>query len=55
MSFLENTVEGTNMMNQRGVEEGIPEVEWLSMDRMTSKIRRKVGEGEGKLSMCVGY
>ena len=52
--FLENTVEGTNMMNQRGVEEETLEVEWLSMDRMKTK-RRKVGEGETKLSMCVGY
>ena len=43
------------MMNQRGVEEGTPEVEWLTMDRMKTKKMRKVGEGEGKLSMCVGY
>ena len=43
------------MMYQRGEKEGTPELEWLSMDRMKTKIRRKVGEGEGKLSMCVGY
>ena len=55
MSFIENTVKGTNMMNQRGVEEGTPEVEGLSMDRRKTKRRRNVGEGEGKLSMCVGY